>query len=69
MSSRPNWHPLSLVGAVLLLCSVVFAVLSFSLQASGFMGVMVGCAGTGIALSVVGFVLNGRMKDAGNDAQ
>ncbi len=69
MSSRPSWHPLSLVGAVLLSSGLVFAALSFLLQLNGFLGAMAGCAGAGLALSVVGFVPNGRDKRAVDEAR
>ena len=56
MNAKRNAHPLPLIGVVLLLNSVVLAVLSYAFQASGLYGVIIGCAVTGLALTVVGLV-------------
>ena len=60
MPAKNNWHPLQIAGLALLSSSLVFSVLFFALQMDALLGVIVGCAATGLALSTVGSVLTKR---------
>jgi hypothetical protein len=59
---KQTWHPLLIVGVVLLLNAFVFFVLGFSFHSPGFYGVAIGCSGAGIALFVIGTQKNTQPK-------
>ena len=62
MPSKNNWHPLQIAGLALLSISLVFSLLLFALQMDAVLGVVVGCAITGLVLSTVGFALTKRAR-------
>ncbi len=66
MTAKQRWHPLHMVGVVLLINSVVFSALTFVFHLDGFLGVLIGCAGTGIAVTITGFVLPDRSMTPGS---
>ncbi len=57
MKENQTWHPLLIVGTVLLVNAFIFCLLGFSFN-PGFYGVAVGCSGAGIALCIIGIQKN-----------
>lgn len=62
MNSSNNWKPLTIAGAVLLLNSFVFLVITFSTQSSTLWGPAAACLIAGVPLLIVGLAQKGRLS-------
>jgi len=62
MNSRNNWKPLTIAGAVLLLNSFVFLVITFSIQSSTLWGAAAACLIAGVPLLIAGLAQKGKLS-------
>ena len=63
MSSVKYWKSLSIAGAVLLLNSFVFLIITFSMQSSMLWGPAAACLISGVPLLTVGLAQKNRLNE------
>jgi len=62
MSPEKSWKPLTITGLILILNGLIFSIISFTLQNNTFLGLAIGCLGSGVPLLIIGLLQRQGVK-------